>query len=62
MINYSELHLLFLLFYSPFLIAKDIITNPMDEINWIYKGGNLYCELKYIGEEEGKFYFRSEQR
>lgn len=62
MINYSELHLLFLLFYSPFLIAKDIITNPMDEINWIYKGENLYCELKYIGEEEGKFYFRSEQR
>lgn len=62
MINCSKLHLLFLLFYSPLLIAKNIVTLPMDEVDWLYKGNNLKCELKYITEREGKFYFRSEQK
>lgn len=62
MINCSKLHWLFLLFSSFSLFANDIVVFPMDEVEWQYKGNNLECELKYIDDGHGKFYFRSEER
>ena len=56
-----KIYLLALLFHCSSSLADTEVEVPMDEVNWLYKGSSLACNLKYEDSSYGKFYFRSEE-
>ncbi|USD31710.1 MULTISPECIES: MotY family protein [Vibrio] len=56
----QKIYLLALLFHCS-SFADTEVEVPMDEVDWVYKGSSLVCNLEYEDSSYGKFYFRSEE-
>ncbi len=57
----QKIYLIALLFHCSSSLATTEVEVPMDEVNWLYNGNSLVCNLKYENPSYGKFYFRSEE-